>query len=152
MKDANEEIAKEEEEKLKQIYPDFIRTLISIVKNVSIKDLKSLDINYRLINKYRRELEENDFIYLNNTFIKPRFDFSSFSKPSPEEPNFNFNLVTLDKCQQSIEVYSFVFLILLGPLILATLVLLLIAIIQNQTIHNMFLVKLLLLLKQYIHL
>ena len=113
MKDANEEIAKEEEEKLKQIYPDFIRTLISIVKNVSIKDLKSLDINYRLINKYRRELEENDFIYLNNTFIKPRFDFSSFSKPSPEVPNFNFNLVTLDKCQQSIEVYSFVFLILL---------------------------------------
>ena len=117
MKDANEEIAKEEEEKLKQIYPDFIRTLISIVKNVSIKDLKSLDINYRLINKYRRELEENDFIYLNNTFIKPRFDFSSFSKPSPEEPNFNFNLVTLDKCQQSIEVYSFVFLILLTRLI-----------------------------------
>ena len=117
MKDANEEIAKEEEEKLKQIYPDFIRTLISIVKNVSIKDLKSLDINYRLINKYRRELEENDFIYLNNTFIKPRFDFSSFSKPSPEVPNFNFNLVTLDKCQQSIEVYSFVFLILLTRLI-----------------------------------
>ena len=37
------------------IYQDFIRTLITIVKNVTMKDLKTLDINYRLINKYRRE-------------------------------------------------------------------------------------------------
>ena len=103
--------------KLSGIYLDFIRNIVSIVKNVTVKDLKSLDYNYRLINKYRREFLEVDFIYLNNTFIKPRFDFKTFSKQSSEEANFKFNPNTLEKCQQSIEVYSFIFMILLTRLI-----------------------------------
>ena len=116
MKDENA-IKEKEEKKINPIYQDFIKTLISISKNVTIKDLKALDINYRLVNKYRREFLINDFIYLNNTFIKPRFDFKSFSKPSPEEINFKFNPVTLEKCQQSIEIYAFIFMILLTNLI-----------------------------------
>ena len=116
MKDENA-IKEKEEKTINPIYQDFIKTLISISKNVTIKDLKALDINYRLVNKYRREFLINDFIYLNNTFIKPRFDFKSFSKPSPEEINFKFNPVTLEKCQQSIEIYAFIFMILLTNLI-----------------------------------
>ena len=116
MKDENAENQKEQN-KPSPIYQDFIKTLVSIVKNVTMKDLKSLDFNYRLINKYRREFFENDFIYLNNTFIKPRFDFTSFSKPSPQEVNFKFNPITLERCQQSVEVYSFIFMILLTKLI-----------------------------------
>ena len=99
------------------IYQDFIRTLITIVKNVTMKDLKTLDINYRLINKYRCEFLASDFIYLNNTFIKPKYDFPEFSKPTPEEVNFKFNPVTLERCQQSVEIYSFVFMILLTKLV-----------------------------------
>ena len=116
MKDANKE-NKENPNNLSGIYQDFIKTLITILKNVTLKDLKSLDINYRLINKFRREFFEKDFIYLNNTFIKPKFDFVSFSKPSPEETNFNFIPLTLQKCQESSEVYAFVFLIILTKLI-----------------------------------
>ena len=116
MKEANAENQKEQIQP-SAIYQDFIRTLVSIVKNVTMKDLKSLDFNYRLINKYRREFFENDFIYLNNTFIKPKFDFTSFSKPTPQEVNFKFNPVTLERCQQNIEVYSFIFMILLTKLI-----------------------------------
>ena len=99
------------------IYQDFIRTLITIAKNVNMKDLKTLDINYRLINKYRREFLLNDFIYLNNTFIKPKYDFPEFSKPTPQEVNFKFNPVTLERCQQSVEIYSFIFMILLTKLV-----------------------------------
>ena len=50
MKDEN--AIKEKEEKIvKPIYQDFIITLTSIAKNVTMKDLKTLDINYRLLNK-----------------------------------------------------------------------------------------------------
>ena len=116
MKDEKSELDKAQN-KSSGIYQDFIRTLITIVKNVTMKDLKTLDINYRLINKYRREFVNKDFIYLNNTFIKPKFDFVSFSKPSSEESNFKFNQITLEKCQQSTEVYAFIFMIILTKLV-----------------------------------
>ena len=116
MKDAND-LEDKQDDNLSQLYKDFIKTLLSINKNVSIKDLKSLDFNYRLINKYRREFTEQDFIYLNNTFIKPRFNFASFSKPSPEETNFKFTPLILERCQQGIEIYAFIFMIILTKLI-----------------------------------
>ena len=116
MKDAN--AAKEPEVKPPSpIYKEFIQTLLSIVKNVTMKDLKSLDINYRLINKYRREFSDNDFPYLNDTFIKPRFDFKYFSNISSIETNFKFTPVALEKCQQSTEVYAFIFMIMLTRLV-----------------------------------
>ena len=116
MKDAN--APKEPEVKPPSpIYKEFIQTLLSIVKNVTMKDLKSLDINYRLINKYRREFSDNDFPYLNDTFIKPRFDFKYFSNISSIETNFKFTPVALEKCQQSTEVYAFIFMIMLTRLV-----------------------------------
>ena len=81
MKDANA-IKDPKEKQPSPIYKEFIQTLLSIVKNVSMKDLKSLDTNYHLINKYRREFSDNDFTYLNNTFIKPKYDFKYFSNLS----------------------------------------------------------------------
>ena len=117
MKDETGENKEKSETKPTGIYLEFIRNLITIVKSVSVKDLKTLDNNYRLINKYRREFLENDFIYLNNTFIKPRFDFKTFSKPCPQETNFKFNPITLENCQKSIEVYSFIFMIMLTKLV-----------------------------------
>ena len=78
------------------------------------KILKTLDINYRLIYKYKHEFLLNDFIYLNNTFIKPKYDFLEFSKPAPEEVNFKFNAVTPERYQQSVQIYSFVFMVLLN--------------------------------------
>ena len=116
MKDENA-INEKEEKIVKPIYQDFITTLTSIAKNVTMKDLKTLDINYRLLNKYRREFLINDFIYLNNTFIKPRYDFKPFSKPSPEETDFKFTPITLEEYQQSIEIFAFIFMILLTKLV-----------------------------------
>ena len=116
MKDAN--ALKEAQEKLPSpIYKEFIQTLLSILKNVSIKDLKSLDTNYRLINKYRREFSDSDFTFLNNTFIKPKYDFKYFSNLSSIETNFKFTPIALEKCQQSTEVFSFIYMILLTRLI-----------------------------------
>ena len=105
------------QDKLSGIYLDFMRTLMTIAKNVTLKDLKTLDINYRLVNKYRREFLENDFVYLNNTFIKPKYNFSSFSKESPKESNFIIGQNTIEKCQQSHEIYGFIFMVLLTKLI-----------------------------------
>jgi len=105
------------QDKLSGIYLDFMRTLMTIAKNVTLKDLKTLDINYRLVNKYRREFLEDDFVYLNNTFIKPKYNFSSFSKESPKESNFIIGQNTIEKCQQSHEIYGFIFMVLLTKLI-----------------------------------
>ena len=99
------------------IYADFLRTLITISKNVTLKDLKTLDVNYRLINKYRREFFDDDFVYLNNTFIKPKYNFPPFAKELKNEPNIKINQSTIEKLQNSIEIYSFIFMIILTKLI-----------------------------------
>ena len=115
MKDANAN--KENEGKVtSQIYKDFIHTLSSILKNVSLKDLKTLDIYYRLINKYRREFTDDDITYLNNTFIKPRYDFKSYTNP-PTTVNFNLSQVSIDRCKESIEIYAFIYMIILTILV-----------------------------------
>ena len=115
MKDANAN--KENEGKVASpIYKDFIHTLSSILKNVSLKDLKTLDIYYRLINKYRREFTDDDITYLNNTFIKPRYDFKSYTNP-PTTVNFNLSQVSIDKCKESIEIYAFIYMIILTILV-----------------------------------
>ena len=106
-----------QQNKLTGIYLDFIRTLNTITKNVAIKDLKTLDINYRLINKYRKEFFENDFIFLNNTFIKPKYNFMTFSKELKEETNFKISKSLIEKLQQTNEIYGFIFMILLTKLI-----------------------------------
>ena len=118
MKNEIEDKEKEKQQnKLAGIYLDFIRTLNTITKNVAIKDLKTLDINYRLINKYRKEFFDNDFIFLNNTFIKPKYNFMTFSKELKEETNFKISQSIIEKFQQSNEIYGFIFLILLTKLI-----------------------------------
>ena len=114
-KDAEE--SNKSQNKLSGIYLDFIRTLNTIIKNVEIKDLKTLDINYRLINKYRREFLDEDFIYLNITFINPTYKIATFQKDLKEETNFKISQATIEKCQKSSEVYAFIFLILLTRLI-----------------------------------
>ena len=114
-KDAEEN--NKSQNKLSGIYLDFIRTLNTIIKNVEIKDLKTLDINYRLINKYRREFLDEDFIYLNITFINPTYKIATFQKELKEETNFKISQATIEKCQKSSEVYAFIFLILLTRLI-----------------------------------
>ncbi len=106
-----------QKDKLTGIYLDFVKTLITIAKNVKMKDLKILDINYRLINKYRREFLEEDFVHLNNTFIKPKYNFNSFSKESNKESNFKISQNTIEKFQQSNEIYAFIFMIMLTKLI-----------------------------------
>ena len=116
MKDATEEKEKQPN-KLTGIYLDFIRILDTIIKNVEIKDLKTLDINYRLINKYRREFLDDDFVYLNITFINPTFTITTFQKELKQETNFKISQATIDKCKKSKEIYGFIFLILLTRLI-----------------------------------
>ena len=103
--------------KLTGIYLDFMRTLNTITKNVAIKDLKTLDINYRLVNKYRTEFLDDDFLYLNNTFINPKYNFKKFAKPLKNETNFKISQATIEKCQQSNEIYGFIFMILLTKII-----------------------------------
>ena len=116
MKNA-EESKENPKNELAGIYLDFLKTLVTISKNVTLKDLKTLDINYRLINKYRREFLDDDFVYLNNTFIKPKYNFVPFSKELNAEPNIKINQITLEKFQKSNEIYSFIFMILLTRLI-----------------------------------
>ena len=116
MKNVEEEKEKTQN-KLTGIYLDFILTLNTIIKNVKIKDLKTLDINYRLINKYRREFFDDDFCFLNTTFIKPKYNFVVFDKKLKGDSNFKINQPTIEKYQQSNEIYGFIFLIILTKLI-----------------------------------
>ena len=99
------------------IYLEFLKTLDSIYNNVTVKDLKGLDNNYRLINKYRRGFKDDDFVYLNNTFIQPKYNFKTFSNNSIKDNNFKLSNVTIEKFRLNNEVYGFIFLIVLTKLI-----------------------------------
>ena len=117
MKNENENTENKENKEKPAIYIDFLKTLITISKNVTLNNLKTLDINYRLINKYRRELLDSDFVYLNNTFIKPKYNFATFSKELNAEPGIQINQATIEQFRQSIEIYSFIFMIILTRLV-----------------------------------
>ena len=50
MTDANEKSNQDNKEKENEIYTEFKKSLSLIDKSIILKDLKTLDINYRLIN------------------------------------------------------------------------------------------------------
>lgn len=58
------------------LYSEFKRIFLNIDKAISLKDTKSMSLNYRLLNKFRRELSEEDISYLVDTFLKSKSTIS----------------------------------------------------------------------------
>ena len=59
------DVAKEEEKVEKNpIYNEFKKCLISIQKSIPLKDLKTLSMTFRLINKFRRASKKKTLLIL----------------------------------------------------------------------------------------
>ena len=86
MKDAEDSNSNKKENS--DLYLEFKKSLNLIDKSILIKDLKSLDINYRLINKFRRGFKEEDFSYLYELYIKNLYVFSSIKYDISMPKNF----------------------------------------------------------------
>lgn len=107
-----------EEEKIKNpIYLEFKKTLFSIQKSISLKDLKTLSMSFRLINKFRRGFTDEDLAYLNEIYLKPHFIFSSFKYNLALPTNLEILPKLLDKTKNLPEIVGFIFLILVSKLI-----------------------------------
>ena len=117
MTDANEKSNQDNKEKENEIYTEFKKSLSLIDKSIILKDLKTLDINYRLINKFRRGFKNEDFAYLNEIYIKPLFILPSLKYDLSLPHNFTISPKALDKTKNSPEIIGYIFLIILTKLI-----------------------------------
>jgi 26S proteasome regulatory subunit N3 len=102
--------------KLLGIYLDFNKTIQIIEKNILLKDLKQLDIHYRLVNKYRKEFKDEDFAFLYQKYIKPNYKIE-FYENMEETNNFQHNELTIKKYQISQEIVGFIYLILITKMV-----------------------------------
>lgn len=100
----------------KEIYDEFIKTLSLIQKSISLKDLKTLSMNFRLINKFRTSFKSEDFSYLNEIYIKPHFLLPSFRHDISIQSNFTILPELLDITKNLPEIIGFIFLILITKL------------------------------------
>ena len=117
MTDANEKNNQDNKEKESEIYKEFKKSLSLIDKSIILKDLKTLNINYRLINKFRRGFKNEDFAYLNEIYIKPLFILPSLKYDLSLPHNFTISPKALDKTKNSPEIIGYIFLIILTKLI-----------------------------------
>ncbi len=115
MKDAEDSNSNKKENS--DLYLEFKKSLNLIDKSILIKDLKSLDINYRLINKFRRGFKEEDFSYLYELYIKNLYVFSSIKYDISMPKNFQIQPKLLNKTKDSPEIIGYIFLIILTNLI-----------------------------------
>ena len=114
MKDAEESALNNQNKKENSdLYLEFKKSLNLIDKSILIKDLKSLDINYRLINKFRRGFKEEDFSYLYELYIKNLYVFSSIKYDISMPKNFQIQPKLLNKTKDSPEIIGYIFLIIL---------------------------------------
>ena len=108
-----------EQEKVEKnpIYNEFKKCLISIQKSIPLKDLKTLSMTFRLINKFRRGFKDEDFAYLNEIYLKPHFVFTSFKYNLALPKNFEITPKSVENTKNLPEIVGFVFLIFISKLI-----------------------------------
>ena len=58
------------------LYTEFKRILLNIDKAISLKDTKTMSLNYRLLNKFRKEFSDEDLSYLVDTFLRGKSTLS----------------------------------------------------------------------------
>ena len=116
MTDENEKNAQDNKEKENEIYTEFKKSLSLIDKSIILKDLKTLDINYRLINKFRRGFKNEDFAYLNEIYIKPLFILPSLKYDLTLPHNFTISPKALDKTKSSPEILYNLYIDYLFPM------------------------------------
>lgn len=109
--------SEEKKNEIKEIYKEFIKNLLQIDQAKELKDIKTLTMIYRLINKYRREFQNEDFIYLYNIYIKSHVVFASYKDSSTNTKNFEIDQKTIDKTKSESEIFGFISLIILTKLI-----------------------------------
>lgn len=115
----NPEIKKEE---INPIYLEFKKALTQMEKSVSIKDAKTLGMFYKQVNKYRKKFNQDDQSFLADILISRRLPFRSINPINQSEKEnlftrFNFSSKQIAKIQETLEITSFVSLILITALI-----------------------------------
>ena len=113
-----QEQIEEEKSSVPELYMEYKTNLLAIEKMVILKDLKGLENHYRYINKFRRSFTPEDFIFINEVFIKPTFSFKVFEANGAEIiDNSKFSPSLIDKIKANKEMFGFNFMILMTNLI-----------------------------------
>lgn len=112
----------EEKQKEFEIYPDYKKTLSNIEKALQIKDNKTLHLNYKQINKYRKGFSDDDCSYICDVLLREKFPFSFISRTPLEQieafnKKFGFSEALIFKLKETLEIFLFNSLIIISKLI-----------------------------------
>jgi hypothetical protein len=71
---------KEENKEISPIYSDYKKCIIAIDKALSLKDNKTLYLNFRQLNKFRKEFKDEDISYICDTILRQKYHFESIQQ------------------------------------------------------------------------
>ena len=105
-----------------EIYQDYKRTLANIEKALQLKDTKTLHLNYKQLNKFRKGFTDEDSSFICDVLLREKFAFSFIgSVPADQKESlakkFLFTEKQVFKLKETLEIFLFNALIIVTKLI-----------------------------------
>jgi len=113
---------KKEQPQQPEIYQDYKRTLANIEKALQLKDTKTLHLNYKQLNKFRKGFTDEDSSFICDVLLREKFAFAFIgSVPAPQKETlakkFLFKEKEVFKLKETLEIFLFNALIIVLKLI-----------------------------------
>jgi 26S proteasome regulatory subunit N3 len=105
-----------------EIYQDYKRTLANIEKALQLKDTRTLHLNYKQINKFRKGFSDEDSSFICDVLLREKFAFSFIGSLQSEQKEimakkFLFTEKQVFKLKETLEIFLFNALIIVLKLI-----------------------------------
>lgn len=104
------------------IYLEYRKALQTIEKAIALKDTKTLNLIFKLLNKFRKGLQDNDLSYLCDLFLRDKFPFMfvpelDASTKDAIASKFNLPPKFVARLKESPEIFVYNFLLVLLKLV-----------------------------------
>jgi len=116
------EITKQPSSVENEIYNDYKKTVSNIEKALQLKDSKTLHLNYKQLNKFRKGFSDDDCSFICDILLREKFHYR-FIKNIPLDQKeifskkFGFNEKQIFKLKETLEIFLFNSLIVITKLI-----------------------------------
>jgi 26S proteasome regulatory subunit N3 len=110
-----------EKQEESEIYIDYKKTLANIEKALQLKDSKTLHLNYKQLNKFRKGFSESDCSYICDVLLREKYNFKLKVLTQEEkeilDKKFAFSEKQVFKLKETLEIFLFNSLIIVTKLI-----------------------------------
>ena len=105
-----------------EIYNDYKKTVSNIEKALQLKDSKTLHLNYKQLNKFRKGFSDGDCSFICDVLLREKYHFKFIPNIAPEQreffaKKFGFTEKQIFKLKETLEIFLFNALIITTKLI-----------------------------------